>query len=90
MDPDVVNKGQKACEKTLAEIIKDDPDKKDFKCTDAQYYRFAWYGFKIEGEKPKEGVAQDFVNIAQTEYLKLGTLEKIDVGGSMAMNSGRQ
>lgn len=25
-----------------------------------------------------------------TVYLKLGTVEKIDVGGSMAMNSGHQ
>ena len=72
----VVGAGEQACQRILKEFQE---YYTDFECPKAKDYQYVWWGFKIEGAKPKaDGKAHDFINIPETGSLKLDTtMEKI-------------
>src|SRR5262245_32036571 len=60
VNSEVVEAGYTACqriEKELQEYYT------DFECQKPTAYKYVWYGFKVEGDKPTLHVAQDFINI---------------------------
>ena len=68
VDPALVAEGVQACKEYVDEYKKDDPD---FTCPEEKNYPNIEYGFKVEGAKPQEGVAQAFENVPGTWNLKL-------------------
>jgi hypothetical protein len=70
---DVVVQGVKDCEAVKAKVVEKHPDlKDDYYCPPAEHYNFVWYGFKIEGSTPNDGLL-DLINIAHTNSLREGT-----------------
>jgi hypothetical protein len=70
---DVVEQGVKDCEAAKAKVVEDYRyEAKDYDCPHAEYYNFVWYGFKIEGSTPNDGVVE-LINIANTNSLREGT-----------------